>query len=75
MVSDELIDLLHNLDHGQVEIIKSIAIKIASASTEKWTGKINFELNANNGSFCDMHVQKSEVVRFRKKRRVRSSGL
>ena len=67
--------LLENFDTDQLEIITGIVLRLAAVRAERWTGKINFEINANQGGFGDMHVNRGEVVRLQKKRRVRSSGI
>jgi hypothetical protein len=67
----DLQNLLNNFDAEQIEIITVIVAKMAVLKAEKWTGKINFELNTNQGGFGDMHVNRGEVVRFKKQRGVR----
>ena len=70
----ELEQLIDNFDREQLEALTGIALRMATAKADSWTGKINFELNVSQGGLSDMHVHKGEVVRFQKKtRRIRSS--
>jgi hypothetical protein len=75
MIPSELIRLLENFDEVQLQVIAGVAVRVASVSAEKWTGKISIDLNASQGVFGDMHVNKGEVVKLLKKRRVVSQGV
>lgn len=74
-MNHDLQRLLSNLDDAQTEIIAGIAVRIATAKSEKWTGQITFVVNVGQGGFGDMSVNRNEVVRVQKKRTVRSGGL
>jgi len=63
--------LLNNFDSDQMEILSVIASRMAALKSERWTGRINFELNSNQGGLCDVHVNRVEVVRLKKQRSVR----
>jgi hypothetical protein len=75
MIPAELIRLLENFDEVQLQVIAGVAVRVASASSEQYTGKLVISLNANQGVFGDMHVNKGEIVKFVKKRRVLSHGV
>jgi len=76
MVSIELNKLLDNFDDTQLEVLAAIAVRMAGLKSERWTGKVIFELNSNLGSLGDLHTHKSEIVRFGKsKRKIRSRGI
>lgn len=72
---EDLYRLIDNLDDTHVETLGGIVSRMLSVVSEKWTGKISFELNANQGRFGDTHVNKSEIIRAKKKRGYRSSGI
>ena len=59
----------------QIDVIISIAVRIATAGAEGFTGQIRFEANMNQGVIGDMHVQRGEVVKVGRKRAVRSGGV
>lgn len=74
MESDDLNILLQNLDSIQVEVIMGVALRLAEISSDKWSGKITFEIVTNQGGIVDgMRINRGEVVKFGKKRRVRST--
>ena len=73
MVYGDLEKLLKNLGNDQLEIIAGIALRMAEISSERWTGKITFDINVNQGGIGDMHVNRGEVVRIKKTRQVRTS--
>lgn len=75
MIDRELEKLLLNMADDQLEAITGIAVRLAFARTERFTGKISFEVNLNQGTAGDMHVNKAEVVRMKRTRAVRSGGL
>jgi hypothetical protein len=69
----ELENLLRNLDTPQLEVIAGVAVRLASVSSERWTGKITFELTTNQGGISgDLKVNRGETVAIAKKRRIRS---
>ena len=68
----ELEQLLNNFDETQLDILAGIAVRMAGIKAEKWTGQITFVLNSNQGAFGDTHVNKGEIIRTQKKRKVRS---
>jgi len=67
--------MISNMDHSQLEILSNIALRIASAAAERWTGQITFSVNMHMGGLGDMGVNRGEVVRLQKKRGVRSGGV
>jgi len=75
MTPSSIQKLLNNFSEQQLEIIAGMAVRIASASSEKWTGQIVFSVNMHQGGLGDMGVSRNEVVRLTKKRGVRSGGL
>lgn len=75
MVSENLIDLLDGFDSVQVDIIEGIDERMNTAKADRWTGKINFELNMSQGQCGDMHINKGEVLRVSKRRKIRSRGI
>lgn len=75
MVYDDLVSLLDNFNDQELEIIAGIVLRMASVKSEKWSGKLNFGLLAKGGGFADAEVDRSEKIKFSRKRRVRSSGL
>ena len=70
----ELQRLIENLNDPDVDVVASIVLRMMTVTAEKWTGKIAFELNANQGAFGDTHVNKSEIIRRGKVRGVRGRG-
>jgi len=76
MESSELQRLLGNMEDSAVEVLASIALRLAVIRAEQWTGSLTIQINATQGATGDMHVSRAEVVRFgSKKRRVRSGGV
>lgn len=63
------------MDDDQLDVIAGIAMRLAAASTERFTGKISFEANLNQGIVGDIHVNRFEVVRLKRIRGVRSGGI
>lgn len=72
---DELVTLLGNFDPPEVEMIQDIVLRLAGVKADQHSGQIRFAVNTKGGGFIDMHVDRSEVVRFTKKRRIRSKGV
>lgn len=72
---DDLSKLLANMRDDQIDALTGIALRIATAGAEGFTGKICFEANMNQGIIGDMHVQRGEVVKIGKRRSVRSAGI
>ena len=75
MLEHELEALLRNMGDDQIAVIAGIAVRLATASSERFTGKISFETNMNQGVVGDMHVNRTEIVRISKIRGVRSKGV
>jgi len=75
MINADLQRLWQNLDDDQQEIIAGIVLRMASAKAERWTGQVSFIVNFGQGGIGDMQVNRGEVVRLQKKRKVRDSGL
>jgi len=75
LIDRDLERLLRNMADDQIEMMVGIAIRLATAKTESFTGRISFEVNLNQGTAGDMHVNKAEVVRMKRNRGVRSGGL
>ena len=67
----EIQNLIENMPESHVETLAGIISRMVGVTADSWTGKITFELNANQGHFGDTHVNKSEIIRTAKKRRVR----
>jgi len=67
--------LIGNMDGVQLEILSNIALRIATASAERWTGQITFSVNMHLGGFGDVEINRRDVLRLQKKRGVRSGGL
>ena len=70
---DEIHTLIDNMGDSDALTIACIISHMAGVSAEKWTGQITFKLNASQGSFGETHINKGEVFRPSKKRRVRST--
>ena len=75
MMPTALQQLLNNFSEAQLETIAGIALRIAAASSEKWTGQIVFSVNVHQGGLGDTGIQRNEVMRLSKKRGVRSGGV
>lgn len=69
----ELQRLIENLNDTDIDVVAGIVLRMMTVTAEKWTGKIAFELNANQGAFGDTHVNKSEIIRRPKARSMRGS--
>lgn len=69
----DLRQLLDNLAADQVDVISEICVRISAAVAERFTGSIEFRLNSHQGTVCDMHVNRGEVIRIAGKRGVRSA--
>jgi len=74
-MNQTLAKLLANFDDDQVEIISGVALRMAAAKAERYTGQINFQVNMHMGGLGDMGVSRNEIVRLQKKRGVRSGGV
>jgi len=75
LTENEISKLLRNFDETQLEIMAGIAVRIASVKAERWSGQITFVVNASQGGFGDMQINRGEIMRIGKTRRVRSGGL
>jgi|WetSurMetagenome_2_1015567.scaffolds.fasta_scaffold125088_1 hypothetical protein len=75
MISQELQRLINNFSDEQIEILAGIAVKMATIQTERFTGQMTFILNVHQGGLGDMHINKGEIFRPQKKRRIRSEGI
>lgn len=76
MVSADLKKLLDNFDAEQIEVIETIAARLAWLKVEAYTGEISFTLHANQGGFGEIQVHRREVVRLKRRgRTVRSGGI
>lgn len=75
MVSD-LKKLLDNFDADQIEVMETIAMRLAGMKIESYTGELIFSINSNQGCTGDIHVTRREIVRLKKRGRgVRSGGV
>jgi hypothetical protein len=67
---------LHNMTDPQIAIIYGLAHKLAMARAESWTGELSFSIPINQGGVTDnVRINRTEVVRMPKARRIRSHGL
>ena len=69
MEYDDFCILLRNLAPDQIDTLATIAIRVATIRAEGWTGEITFSVNSNQGSICDVHVNRREVVKIGTKKR------
>lgn len=73
---DDLEKIMQNLDDQQREAVACFAARLASVSSERWTGELVFALPISQGGISGrVRVNRGETVKLTKKRRVRSSGL
>lgn len=74
-MSEDFSELLGRIGADKIEVLSTVAVKMALVEAEGFTGRMTFEVNAIDGQVGDVHITRGEVMRIKKPRRIRSSGV